>query len=310
MLLKLNMKGQSSIEAAMLLTMMLFAFTIFMGVSSEKIVETQATKDRQLAEDLASVIEAEFRLAASAEDGYYRVFELPVKLAGRDYEVKLLSVEDLRSSGVAEPDHSEIVIKFTNDYLAGYERVITLPRQVNGSMCGFNMLQKIKGTVNVTCNCVSGYRDKDGDGYTTAEVLDTCGMELPAYYKTTPSASPDCNDDDSTRWQYFNCYPDRDRDTYTTAAEAACKATSCTSPPDLFLGAASGNDCDDTNPAVWQLLTCYQDNDGDGYGEGTAVPACRAGKCTPPQGFSGIGTNCGSPDYTNSNSINCFTTTC
>jgi len=61
-------------------------------------------------------------------------------------------------------------------------------------------------------------------------------------------------------------------------------------------GHPADEDCDDSNPNIWQLLTGYEDNDLDGYGYGEPVQIC-AGEALPA-GYASIAGDC---DDTNSN---------
>lgn len=90
------------------------------------------------------------------------------------------------------------------------------------------------------CEKLTWYRDGDADSYGGNETLITC--EEPAGYVLN---SLDCDDDDNT--------------TYPGAFEA------CNSFDD---------DCDGLIDEGYPVLTIYQDDDEDGYGDGNAISYC------------------------------------
>jgi hypothetical protein len=55
-------------------------------------------------------------------------------------------------------------------------------------------------------------------------------------------------------------------------------------------GCAAGDDCDDGDPTVHQMLTGYVDDDGDGYGHGAAIPICSG--ATLPAGYAAVDGDC------------------
>ncbi len=189
------MKAQSSTEAAMLMTFMVFTMVIFLGVTSSKLSETYEKKDKQFLEDLGYVIETELKTASAAENGYYRVVELPVSLEGRSYTAEMFGPEKLEPTP-PYAEHTEIILKYADNYLPTYEYVIVIPKTVNGTFCaGDNVVLKEKNQVNTTCNCITGYRDSDGDTYTVGNGTIFCKqLSPPPGYRATRSSADDCND--------------------------------------------------------------------------------------------------------------------
>jgi len=82
-------KSQSSIEFMILLTFLLFVFTLLFAFiyknMSERIIENN---NKKLIE-IANVIREEIELAHQSSDGYYRVFEIPPKINSLDYIVNI-----------------------------------------------------------------------------------------------------------------------------------------------------------------------------------------------------------------------------
>lgn len=287
-------KGQSSMEAAMLITVMIVSLTVFLAVTSEKLVETQENRDKQLVDDLAFVIESEMKLATAAEEGYHRDLELPTTLNGKEYSTEFFNIQDEYGN------RSVIVIKYDNQYLQGYSKAITVTQKLNGTMCrGFNSLEKSTGELNFTCNCFYGFVDSDGDGYTTSAEERFCGLkDLPSGYRKTRSGITDCNDTDRYSFTLISCYEDRDRDGHgNPMAPASLCRQGCT--PGY---SATGDDCNDNSISTWK--SGFVDADRDGYGAG--APICtdtRAGT----SGFSDSGTDCDDLNASKYRNLRCFT---
>lgn len=115
------------------------------------------------------------------------------------------------------------------------------------------------------------YADADGDmvGAGDAMVFCTDGS-LPAGYSRSGS---DCAPDDSSRWEVLTyAHVDVDGDGHTTPAEGQL----CTGPalPPPYFASASGNDCNDADPARFHWTVLYPDADGDGVGVPPRVVPC------------------------------------
>ncbi len=112
------------------------------------------------------------------------------------------------------------------------------------------------------------YFDSDGDGLgsPTGPTIKTCFQ--PDRYVDNRD---DCNDNYSNIRGKSNWYLDNDKD--GAALKNSTPYLSCSDPSTAtvkYVTAAYRNDCDDTDPAVIQR-TWYQDTDGDGFGETTAI---------------------------------------
>ena len=128
------------------------------------------------------------------------------------------------------------------------------------------------------------YQDADGDTYGNPAVSqDACAA--PAGYVTD---NTDCNDNDNTVYPGATELCDgKDNDCVdgVPANEADADSDGVR---------ICGGDCNDGDATVWQLLTGYTDNDGDGYGIGNAQQVC-SGASLP----SGYATQDGDCDDTN-----------
>ncbi|MFA4833996.1 MAG: hypothetical protein WC619_04095 [Patescibacteria group bacterium] len=67
-----------------------------------------------------------------------------------------------------------------------------------------------------------------------------------------------------------NCYVDTDGDRYAIISGTK----KCQANPQL------GTDCNDSNAALYQLLPCYNDGDGDGHGANPALSTCTGATCS------------------------------
>jgi hypothetical protein len=92
-------------------------------------------------------------------------------------------------------------------------------------------------------------------------------------------------------------YLDADGDGYTTGGsiQRCAQGTSLLpwSGGFTYRSAANGNDCNDGNASVWQNLTAYEDDDGDGYGASSFLVCSGA---SLPSGYLSQGGDCNDQD--------------
>lgn len=111
--------------------------------------------------------------------------------------------------------------------------------------------------------------DADGVGAGTASTFCTAGS-LPSGYSAT---STDCAPGDALRWQNLSFqHVDADGDGRTTPSSG--QLCSGTTLPTGYATQATGNDCDDANPALFLWRVLYPDKDGDGVGVPPRVVLC------------------------------------
>ncbi|HET9625483.1 MAG TPA: hypothetical protein VFP84_29145, partial [Kofleriaceae bacterium] len=108
-------------------------------------------------------------------------------------------------------------------------------------------------------------------------------------------AEADCDDHDPAVWQDL-AYGFRDADGDGRTVASAGTICSGASLPRGFLVAASLPDCDDTDPAVFDLVNGFIDLDRDGVGAGPLMAVCSNG--TLPASFAATGTDCAPGDAT------------
>lgn len=88
-------KSQFSIEFAVLIAFMFLIFVAFIAVITSKVAESQENERLKIAEDIAALARNEIELAKSASDGYTRDFELPVKISGNSYTIRIINNREL-----------------------------------------------------------------------------------------------------------------------------------------------------------------------------------------------------------------------
>ncbi|HWN71254.1 MAG TPA: hypothetical protein VNM90_26635 [Haliangium sp.] len=122
------------------------------------------------------------------------------------------------------------------------------------------------------------FADTDGDGVGAGAATQACtDGSVPAGFRVTGS---DCAPGDAAAWQTLAyTHADADGDGATVAlAGQVCAGQSL---PEPFRTAASGNDCDDDDPALTRFVLLYPDQDGDGVGAPPRAILC-LGASIPP----------------------------
>lgn len=99
-------KAQSSIEFAAIMSVMFLIFIIFFYAVSTRLTSTQRDNEISMLEDLGTFLQNELRLATTAEDGYYREFEIPETLNGYDYTINITDYGGL--------GFSDIILRYVN----------------------------------------------------------------------------------------------------------------------------------------------------------------------------------------------------
>ncbi len=137
-------KGQTANETAIIIGVMLLFLIAFVAVISDKLVAASENRIRNLADDLADVIDSELSLAASAQDGYSRMFSLPDSLDGKDYGVLFYNQSATGSN------FTQLVVTMSISGVE-YSTVRVTPENIEGNISiGDNFVRKQNGMVNVT----------------------------------------------------------------------------------------------------------------------------------------------------------------
>lgn len=147
---------------------------------------------------------------------------------------------------------------------------------------------------------LGSFTDEDEDGYASASnPAEVCsGTEREPPYISS-SLGVDCNDADALLYRHLSGYLDADGDTYR-APNAELNNAVCSGAA-LAAGftAAVDVDCDDAEPAYFQLLNGFRDEDRDGTARDGAVeqPVCSGALLR--QGYVGsAGADCDDIDAT------------
>ncbi len=143
-------KAQFGIEFVILITFMLIVFLGFFGIITYKLADLEEEGKQQAAANIALLVDNEVKLAKSSNNGYERVFEIPSKIEGSDYNISIIG-------------NREVVVAYP-----GYEHILFLPPGVEGNVSsGLNNITKTEGIVylqGITPECNNG-EDDDGDTY-------------------------------------------------------------------------------------------------------------------------------------------------
>jgi len=145
-------KSQASNEAVIIIGFMVLFLILFMGVLSQRLSSVSDDRIRQLAEDLADVIESELFFAATVEDGYSREFVLPPRL---DYIPYILEFNNQVDTGA---NFTQLIL--TAD-LGGkeYNIVRILPSSIRGELdVGRNKVTKTGGSINISSSVVGSWK--------------------------------------------------------------------------------------------------------------------------------------------------------
>lgn len=125
---KWHIKCQVAIEFMVLVGFLLFMFAIISGIIASNTSDTFKRKEIIIGEDIATKVQKEINLAARVLDGYSRKFELPQKLANKDYDVLIMGNEVII--------HTE-----KNDFWRA------IPSVVGNITKGENTIRKTNGTI-------------------------------------------------------------------------------------------------------------------------------------------------------------------
>ena len=138
-------KAQTSMEFVILTGFMLLAFLVFYVVIQAKLVEANRDSMDTAAKQIETLVVNELTVAESVTDGYYRVFELPERVNGMDYNIEIIP-------GVNNTP--EIVVQYN-----GKERVYFVPQTYVSTSSrigkGLNNISKFNGMILIQ-NMTSG----------------------------------------------------------------------------------------------------------------------------------------------------------
>jgi hypothetical protein len=82
-------KSQSSTEFIILIGFILFVFTVFILIVNENMSDRMRQQQNLMIKDLALSVQNEIDMALEASDGYQRRFNIPDKIANKNYEINI-----------------------------------------------------------------------------------------------------------------------------------------------------------------------------------------------------------------------------
>lgn len=130
------MKGQASIESAIIISMMFLILVLFFLTLSNRLVAVHERRSAELLQDIAFIARSEIELAMRSEDGYTRQFTLIKSLRGRDYNLTLINASDIGTG-----NFSEIKVEYFEEPKLTY--VEGVRRNISGVLLkGNNLIQK------------------------------------------------------------------------------------------------------------------------------------------------------------------------
>ncbi len=132
--------------------------------------------------------------------------------------------------------------------------------------------------------------DADADTFCAGADTSTCvGTTAPGgrRFSSVCSATDDCNDLDSTKYQLLAGRADADNDTYCAGATVFyCSGSSLAAGLRAAGTCAATDDCNDANAARYRLLSSRADADLDGYCVGGAANDCVGSGPLPGRRFT------------------------
>ena len=84
-----NKKAQGAIEFVILLAILLIFFVVFFSVIKINVEEKNLEKEKIIVQNIALSIQYEIDLATESSEGYYREFNVPENILGKDYLINL-----------------------------------------------------------------------------------------------------------------------------------------------------------------------------------------------------------------------------
>src|SRR3989344_2843143 len=88
-------KSQFAMEFVVLIAFMLVIFLGFFAVVSMRILEAKENENKQIAKEIANMVQDEVTLANSVADGYKRTFNVQQKFKGSSYNIAVIGNREL-----------------------------------------------------------------------------------------------------------------------------------------------------------------------------------------------------------------------
>lgn len=118
-MLTLSKRAQVSFEFLMIFTLVILALSGFIYIINIRLTEIRSEQETLVMKNLARNIENEVVLASSVNNYYVRRFDIPTKLLGKDYDLKI--------------EENVLVINLLQDNISQKEYFTPLPLNVKGT---------------------------------------------------------------------------------------------------------------------------------------------------------------------------------
>ncbi len=149
------MKAQTSIEASLMITFMVFVLVVFMGVFAVKNKDTQTEREQGAFLIIKNILEKEIELAEQVSPGYRRNFSLPVYAGNLIYNVTLINSSELRKINPTARDVKAEIIILANESSKYISSVLLVSANVTGEICVGpdiqNLIEKTIEEVKISC---------------------------------------------------------------------------------------------------------------------------------------------------------------
>jgi len=133
-------KSQVSAEFFVFLGLAFLIAIAFEIASLDQLNDFRLQKENEAVKDLALKLQKELLIAATVEDGYVRVFEIPEKLDNVNYTLTTLNYT--------------ITVKSKNAFY-----IVSVPRAIGGVGKGTNTINKTNGVIYITSAQLSYFTD-------------------------------------------------------------------------------------------------------------------------------------------------------
>lgn len=87
--MKNKRNAQGAVEFIIIFSAFLLFFVAFFSVIKINIEKKNLEKERLIAQNIALDVQYELNLAAESSEGYYREFNVPYNVRGKDYQINL-----------------------------------------------------------------------------------------------------------------------------------------------------------------------------------------------------------------------------
>lgn len=122
-----NKKAQSSLELAIILSiLMLFTVAIFAFIQA-RMSSAIKERDNYLVQGIGDIISTEVNLALSVNGDYYREFNLPFSIEGKNYSIQTTGPSDIE---ITIEDSSQVVFLNT-DVVGSFQQGKNIVKKTN-----------------------------------------------------------------------------------------------------------------------------------------------------------------------------------